>query len=169
GGGVAATAPVDSVAGDGVEGVGDGEDACVEIDLLALQAQRVARPVPPLVVLSHDARGPFEELDAAKYPLPVQRVLPHPDPLLLRQRRGLAQYRVGHPDLADVVEERAELQRARLLAAQAEFAPEPEAEADYPLRVSVRLGVARFERGCERLERGAVGVFERTEGAVQLR
>src|SRR5205085_4033099 len=118
---------------------------------------------------SHDARGPFEELDAAKYPLPVQRVLPHPDPLLLRQRRGLAQYRVGHPDLADVVEERAEFERARLLAAEAEFAPEAEAEADDPLRVSGGLGVARLQGLDERLERRAVGVFERTEGAVQLR
>ena len=99
----------------------------------------------------------------------MQRVLAHLTPFFFRQRRGLAQYGVRHPDLADVVEERAEFERARLLAAEAEFAPEPEAEADDPLRVSVRLGVARFERGCERLERGAVGVFERTEGAVQLR
>src|SRR5205823_11173914 len=118
--------------------------AGVGLDLLALQAQRVARPVPPLVVLSHDARGPVEQLDAAQYLLPMQRVLAHLTPFFFRQRRGLAQDGVRHPDLADVVEERAEFERARLLAAEAEFAPEAEAEADDPLRVSGGLGVARL-------------------------
>src|SRR5688500_16280752 len=48
---VAAAPAVDAVARHRVEGVGDGEDARVRIDLLAAQPRRVARAVPTLVVL----------------------------------------------------------------------------------------------------------------------
>src|ERR1041385_1105198 len=106
---VAAPSTVDPITRHRVEGVGHGEDACVDVNLLALQPQRVARPVPLLVVLRDDARRAFEEFDAAQNLLPVQRMLAHPRPLVLRERGGLSEYRVGDSDLADVVKERAEL------------------------------------------------------------
>ncbi len=86
----------------------------------------------------------------------------------LAERAGLAQDGVGHADLPDVVEQRAELQRAQLLAVEPQLAPQPEAEADDPLGVAARLRVARFERRRQRPERRAVGVFERAHGAAEL-
>src|ERR671937_630232 len=56
------TASVDAVAGDGVEGVGNREDPRVQVNPLATQPQGVARPVPPLVVLGHDAGRALQEL-----------------------------------------------------------------------------------------------------------
>src|SRR2546423_641981 len=77
--------------------------------------------------------------------LAVPRVLSHLEPLGLVERRGLAKDCVGHSDLPDVVEERAELERDRLLRAESEFATEPEAEGDDALRVAARLRVALVE------------------------
>src|SRR2546423_554217 len=68
---------VDPVARDGVEGVGDGEYSSVQVYLLAPQPQRIARPVPLLVVLRDDARRAFQELDARQNLLAVPRVPTH--------------------------------------------------------------------------------------------
>jgi hypothetical protein len=95
-------------------------------------------------------------------------VLAHPLPLRLVQLRGLAQDGVRHANLPYVVEQGAELQGRHLRFRQAQLAPQAQAELDDALRVAVRLRVARFERGRQRLERRAVSVFERREGAVQL-
>src|SRR5947209_6319419 len=105
---------VHAVARDCVEGVGDREDARVQIYLLAAKPERVARAVEALVVLGDDARSAFEELDARKNLLAVQGVSPHLRPLLVRELRGLAQDGVGHAYLPDVVQERAELKRPQL-------------------------------------------------------
>src|SRR5947209_14929893 len=100
--------------------------------------------------------------------LAVPRVLSHLEPLGLVERRGLAKDRVGHSDLSDVVEERAELERDRLLRAESEFASQSEAEGDDALRVAARLRVALVERCRQRLERRAVCVFERAQRLVQF-
>src|ERR1044072_8067537 len=105
---VAAPGPVDAVARHRVEGVGHGEDSRVDVNLLATKSQRIARPVPLLVVLRDDARSALQKFDAAQNLRAVQRILAHPRPLVLRERGGLPEYRVGPSDLADVVEERAE-------------------------------------------------------------
>src|SRR5215510_8379044 len=47
----------------GVEGIGDGEDAGAQRDLLALEAERVAGAVPALVVVVHDRHRPAQERD----------------------------------------------------------------------------------------------------------
>jgi hypothetical protein len=120
------------------------------------------------VVLGDDARRPFEEVDVAQNLLPVQRVLAHLHPLGLVERARLAQDGVGHADLADVVQQRAELQRAQLLFAEPHLTTQSEAEVDDALGVAVRLGVAGFERRRQSLERGAVGVFQGVERVVEL-
>ena len=53
---VALPLAVDAVADDGVEGVGDGEDARFQINLGAAEALRLAGAVPFLVVLRDDPR-----------------------------------------------------------------------------------------------------------------
>src|ERR1044072_5859537 len=105
-------------------------------------------------MLRDDARSAFEELDAAKNLPPVPGVLAHLLPFFFGQASGLAQDSVGHSDLADVVEERAEFERAQPVGVESEFAPETEAERDNALGVAGGLRVALVERGCERLERG---------------
>ncbi|MDT7807215.1 MAG: hypothetical protein QOJ70_1028 [Acidobacteriota bacterium] len=119
-------------------------------------------------MLDDDARSAFEELYAAKDVAAMNGVKPHLLPLFFGEPRGLAKYRVGHSDLADVVKERAELKRAHLLLAQSQLATQTQAERDDALRVSVRLRVACFERRDERLECHAVGALQRAERAVQL-
>jgi hypothetical protein len=166
---VRASRAIDAVARDRVEGVGDGEDARVEVDLFGAQAARVTRPVPLLVVLPDDARRPFQKFDALQNLLAVHGVTAHVHPFLRAELRGLVQDGVRHADLADVVQERAELQRAQILARQIQLAPQTQAETDDALRVAVRLAVARLQRGGEGFQSHAVRFFERGERAVEFR
>src|SRR5205823_13432534 len=112
------TGAIDAVARDRVEGVGDGEDARVQIDLRAAAARRVARAVETLVVLGDDARRAREKFDLAENLCAEHGMLAHALPLTLIERRGLAQDRIRNADLTDVVQERAELQRAQSLVRQ---------------------------------------------------
>jgi hypothetical protein len=97
-----------------VEGVGDGEGARAGRDLFAAEAARVARAVPLLVVLD-DGRGrAVEEGEAVEQRLAVVGVAAHHRPLVVRQPVGFVQHRVGHADLAHVVQERAEEESGRL-------------------------------------------------------
>src|SRR5205807_6719471 len=58
--------PVGAVGRHGLDDVGDGDDPCAELDLVAPQTVRVARSVVALVMLGdHSAHGPGE-LDAGQ-------------------------------------------------------------------------------------------------------
>jgi AcrR family transcriptional regulator len=86
--------------------VGDAHDPSDERDRGALDAERVPGAVPPLVVRLGDLGRHLEHRGrvAGEDAMPHRRVGLHHLVLLDRQRAGLAQHRVGHGDLADVVE-----------------------------------------------------------------
>src|SRR5207253_6521052 len=102
------------------ERVADGDDARAERDLLAGEAVRIAATVPALVARADDRRDVRERLDRREDPLADDRVRAHHRPLLVVERRALVQHRLRDADLADVVEERAELDRLDELLAGAE-------------------------------------------------
>ena len=87
---------------------------------------RVAGAVPALVAGAHDAGHALELVDRGEDPFAELGMRPDQRPLLLGQRPGLEQDRVRDPDLADVVEERAELQPLQRVVVEAELAADAE-------------------------------------------
>src|SRR5205085_12027727 len=152
---------IDAVTCDRVERIGDGEDARVQIDLCAHETVRVARPIPTFMMLRDDARRAREKFDARQNLRAQRWMLAHALPLALVQRGRLAQDRVGNTDLADVVQERTKLKRAQVCVRHTNLMPKAQGETDDALGMSVRLAVARFKRGGERLQGRAVRVCER--------
>ena len=73
-----------------------------------------------------------------------QRVLLHELPLVTRQWPVLSEHLKGHADLADVVQQRADLDRLELLVAVPKSAREPDRDCRDTLRVAARIRVFRF-------------------------
>src|SRR6266404_7791543 len=99
------------------------------------------------MMLSYHSRSAFQKLDPAQNLLAMHWMFAHPDPLLIRQFRGFPQDSVRYADLADVVQQRAELQGFHLRRAQTIFASQSETESHHAFRMSVRFGIARLEGG----------------------
>ena len=83
--------------------------------------------------------------------------------LLRRQPAGLREDRRRDADLADVVEERAELEPLERMLAEAELAADAEREIGDPARVRRGVLVVRLERVRERLDRRDEAALERLE------
>ena len=95
---------VDAVGDHRLVGVGDGEDRGLQRDLVLSEALRVAGPVGALVV-GEDPLADVGELLAREDSRAELGVALHLVVLGRGQRPGLAEDRVGHADLADVVED----------------------------------------------------------------
>ena len=93
------------VAGHGVERIGDREHPRRQRDLLPRQPGGVPGAVPPFVVGAHDLDGALQEPDGLHDRCPDRGVAPHDVPFVVGEGAGLAQYRFGDADLADVVQE----------------------------------------------------------------
>ena len=102
-------------------GVGHGQDARPQADLLAAQTLRVARTIPALLVVVDDQACSSQEVDALQEPVAEFRVPVHLLPLRGGQRARLEQDRVLDSDLADVVQERAPLHVREVLVAEADL------------------------------------------------
>ena len=83
--------------------------------------------------------------------------------LFLAQRARLQQHRVRDPDLADVVEEGAELEPLQRVAVETELAADAHRHVGDPARVRRRVLVSRLERVRERLDRGEECALEARE------
>ena len=142
-------------------GVADRDDAGADRDRVPPQAVRIAAAVPALVARADDRHDPGESLDRGEDPLADDRVSPHQLPLLVVERRGLVEDRLGDPDLADVVEQRSELDRLEEVVAEAEPARHLDGEVRDLLRVHARVAVLRLERARERGQRLAVQPLHR--------
>ena len=118
-----------------------------------LSRSGIPEPVPALVVVADrrhrvsERRDPRDDLRAAGHVLAHDRGLRAVEPL------GLREDRVGHPDLADVVEERRRREGAELSRGEAELASDRERDAANALRVARGIRIARLDRGVERLDR----------------
>jgi hypothetical protein len=84
----------------------------------------IAGAVPALVLVADEPADAGEELHRREDLLPDDRVALHHRALVGGERARLVEDRLGHRDLADVVEDRGEPQVAQLLLAE----PEPPAD-----------------------------------------
>src|SRR5207247_7961993 len=74
-------------------------------DRLAREAVGIAAAVEALVVVTDRERAGGEELERRDDLGTDERVLPHQRPLCVVELAALAQHRLGHADLPDVVQE----------------------------------------------------------------
>ena len=134
---------VAAVGGHRLVGVGHGEDARLERDLVPAQAARVAEAVGALVV-SEDPLAQVGELGARQEARADLGVRVHLLPLALVERAGLREHAVRDADLADVVQHAGEPHALHALLLEAEL-------ARHQLRVAARrcasAGPCRC-RGC---------------------
>ena len=106
--------PVDAVACQGVEDVGDGGDPPLERDVVARQAARISAAVEALVVGPRDHRREIAARslqESAQHPEADLGVHLDLQALRGRERPGLQQDAVADRDLADVVQHAGELER----------------------------------------------------------
>src|SRR6185437_10720652 len=101
----AAALAVRAVGGDGIECVGDGEDARAERNLLAAQSAGIPGAVPGFLMGVDDLRGLAQEGDFADHLIAALAVGTHDLALLRREFAGLEEDTVGNGDLADIMEE----------------------------------------------------------------
>ena len=138
-----------------LEGVGDGDDPGLERDLLAPQPEGVAVTVEPFVV-SQDRGTQVGEAGTAEQTSADLRVVADLGPLVVVERPVLEQDRVGHPDLADVVQHAGEPNALRPVIREAELARHALGVAADGLGVAGGARVAQVERLRERQQRGQV-------------
>jgi len=137
---------VDAVLGHRVERVDDGEDPRRDGDLEPAQPVRVAASVPALVMarddVAHDRREERQRIDHLGA---HERMRLDHGPLLLRQRPGLLEDVVGHPELADVVEDERVPEARRLGETRRDRGGELEREPRDPLDVAAGVTVAHAQ------------------------
>ena len=121
---------VGTVGAHRVPGVAAGDDPGLERDLFAGEAVRVAAAVPALVVgADDDADLAHEAADALEHLLALDGVGLDDRPLVGVELAGLVDDLLGDRDLADVVEERGELEVAPALGARGRGARRARARA----------------------------------------
>jgi len=112
------------------------------------------------VVRAHDGLGLAEEVDVAQDLHADDRVALHQRPLGLGQRVRLVEDRVGDGDLADVVQQEAELDLGVIGQPRAHGARDLQAVGGHALGVLARVGVARLDRVGQRPDRRDVGLAQ---------
>ena len=115
--------------------VADEDDARLERDVLADHPVRVSHPVESLVAVSDDRADVFEPVDRRDDPLAELGMLLDQPALGLGQRARLREHGLRDADLADVVEERAELEALQVLRVEAELRADPQGHVGDPARV----------------------------------
>src|SRR5437867_247924 len=140
--------------------VGDRDDLGSEGDLAALEPVRVARAVEVLVVRENEGPDPFEHRHVAEETRADRRVGAHLDPLFIGELGGLREKRLRNPDLAHVVEERAQLYRGDLLGAEAELAADLDRVVHGRRGVTGEVRLLCLERADERADHGHVRLLE---------
>src|ERR671923_108248 len=151
-----AGAAVRAIGGQRVERVRDEDDSRGERNRLAGEAVGVAAAVHSLVARPRDLEDDRREPDAAEDVLRDDGVAPHHLPFLVGQRAGLVEDRLGDADLADVVEQRADLDRVEIRADVAETARELHRDRGNPLGVLAGGAVLRLDAPRERGDRREV-------------
>jgi hypothetical protein len=96
---------VRALGGHGTEGVGHGDDARLERDVLAGQPVGVAVAVPALVVVEDRGRDRSQRTDLVDQPVADPRVQLHHAELLVGELRRLQEDALADADLADVMEQ----------------------------------------------------------------
>src|SRR5947209_8782473 len=135
------------------------DDSGFDRNLLALQAVRIAGPIPALVLGSDDRTERREELDRDEDPLADHRMFSHDGELLWGEWSRFLEDVAGDADLADVVQERAIFHQPQLFTGQTE--PPPDIDGELRRLTRMRLGVAvlGIERGRQRADGGDIALL----------
>ena len=127
------------------------------------------------MVVADDREDRLQRLDRAEDLLAHLGVRSHHGPLVVGERPGLVQNRLGDAHLPDVVENGAELDVSNEIELEPELGCDRDGEAHDLLRVLARDGVLGLERVRQRSERLAVDalgtllVLERGQQRSDLR
>src|SRR5207253_1435256 len=160
--------PVRPVRGHRVERVANEDDPRLDRDLLAGLAVRVAVPVPALVAAPHDRANLGQTGDRLEDPLAELGMQLDDLPLLGRERSGFKEDARRDADLADVVEERAQLDSLQRGRVEAELTADLERHVRYRARVRRGVLVVGLERVGKRLDGRDEGVLEVLEAPRPL-
>src|SRR3954447_4126884 len=125
-----------------------------EWDLVAGDAVGVAAAVPALVAVSDDRPHALEPVDRGDDPLAELRMRLHDRPLRRREAPRLREHVARDADLADVVQQGAELEALERAIVEAELLTHAQREILDPAGVSGRVLVVRLESVGESLDRG---------------
>ena len=151
---------VHAVAGHGLVGVAHGQDPGLERHVVARHAGGVAAPVGALVVGQHPLAD-VGQPRAAQDPGADLGVLLHGVVLGVGQRAGLLEDRVGHADLADVVQHAGHPDAVGVVAREAQLAGHHLAVAAHGLGVAGGALVAHVQRLGQVEHRGQLGLVAR--------
>ena len=133
---------VGAVAGHRVEGVGHGDDAGDERDLVAGELERIAAAVPLFVVMQHGGQHVGELLDVGENAVAQLGVLLDVLELGVGQLARLAEHGVVDADLADVVQQAGHVERVQHFRLAAQLLGE--ADGDAGDAIAVTAGVRVF-------------------------
>ena len=147
---------VGAPAHDDLERVGRGDDVRLDRDRVTGELLGVAGAVEALVVRPHDRHEVAQRLDRREDRPTDRGVGAHDHPLVGAQRAGLVQDRVRHADLADVVQQRTELDATQLVRRKPHLVRDRPRERGDPRGVAAGVWIARVDRGGERLHRREV-------------
>ncbi len=109
---------VGTIGGDGVEGVGDGDDAGHHRNLIAGEAVGVACAVHALVVQLDAGEHVFQLRDGAHDVGALGGMLLHQVEFFVGELAGLFQDAIVHADFADVMQQRGDAQAVELFGVQ---------------------------------------------------
>ena len=126
-----------SVVGHRVEGIDQPDDPGTKRNGLAAQPVRVAAPVPALVVMADDRRERAGRRQWLADPLADLGMPAHQVPFLAVERRRLGQDSLGHPDLADVVEQGAVGDRLEVEPVETRLRAQPGGQVGQPLAMAL--------------------------------
>src|ERR1700690_1295529 len=107
-----------AVGDDGIEGIGDGEDACAERNFVALETAGIAAAIEVFLVGINDVASFDEERNFPEHLVAVIAVLAHDLFFFLVQLSGFEQNAIRNGDLANVVKKRATSDHVDLLFRQ---------------------------------------------------
>src|SRR2546423_474335 len=138
----------------------DRDDLRGEWDLAALETVGVARAVEVLVVREDERADPLEHWHVPEEARADRRMGTHLDPLLVGELGGLREKCLRNPDLAHVVEERAQLDRRDLLCTKAELAADLDRVVHRRRRVAGEMRLLRLESTDQRADHGDMRLLE---------
>src|SRR6185312_15858611 len=158
---------VGAIGSNGVEGIGDGEDARAERNLLSAKTARVAGAVVGFLMRVDDLGRLTQERDFAHHLIAAHAVLAHDGALVWSELAGLEQNTVGDGDLADVVQECAAGDDAELAGVDTDGACQRNGVCSDAAGVPFGLRVAKVKRVAHRFERDVITAFEVPHGGAK--
>ena len=152
-------AAVGAVGNHGVQGIGDGEYARADGDILAAEAAGVAGAVEELLVGEDDLGGVAEKGDASEHVVADLAVGAHDLLFLVVERAGLAEDAVGDGHLADIVEKGGAGKDGEIFKLDAHGLGDGDGGGGDALTVPLGFGVAEVEGAAEGFQGVVVGLF----------